>query len=420
MSPFEATHRFFDEAARRLDLPDTVERLLLTPLRELQVQVAFERDDGTVATFIGYRVQHDNARGPMKGGLRYHPHVDLDEVRSLASLMTWKTAVADLPYGGAKGGISCDPKQLSAGERQRMTRVFVDQIHEVIGPDRDIPAPDVNTDSQTMAWIMDQYSKYHGHSPAVVTGKPVELYGSPGRDAATGRGLLTICREALKERGKSIEGSTFAIQGFGNVGSWVARLLHEEGAKVIAVSDVNGGVLSRDALDVPALYEHSRESGTVVDFPGIDTISNEELLTLECDVLIPAALGDVFEPELAREARAGMIVEGANGPIRPEADDVFRERGIEVVPDILANAGGVTVSYFEWVQNIQQFQWTEERVNQELERRMVSAYRKLRSIQDGDGVPLRTAAFMLAIRRVAEATCLRGTRLPLGPWGSVP
>jgi glutamate dehydrogenase (NAD(P)+) len=268
MSPFEATNRFFDEAARRLDLPDTVERLLLTPLRELQVQVAFERDDGTVATFIGYRVQHDNARGPMKGGLRYHPHVDLDEVRSLASLMTWKTAVADLPYGCAKGGISCDPKQLSAGERQRMTRVFVDQIHEVIGPDRDIPAPDVNTDSQTMAWIMDQYSKYHGHSPAVVTGKPVELYGSPGRDAATGRGLLTICREALKERGKSIEGSTFAIQGFGNVGSWVARLLHEEGAKVIAVSDVNGGVLSRDGLDVPALHEHARGSGTVVDFPG--------------------------------------------------------------------------------------------------------------------------------------------------------
>jgi glutamate dehydrogenase (NAD(P)+) len=417
MSPSEATHRFFDEAARRLDLPDTVERLLLTPLRELQVQVAFERDDGSVATFIGYRVQHDRARGPMKGGLRYHPHVDLDEVRSLASLMTWKTAVIDIPYGGAKGGISCDPKVLSAGERQRMTRVFVDQIHEVIGPDRDIPAPDVNTDSQTMAWIMDQYSKYHGHSPAVVTGKPVELYGSPGRDAATGRGLLTICREALEERGRSIASSTFAVQGFGNVGSWVARLLHEEGGRVLAVSDVNGGAFSRDGLDVPALYQHAQGSGTVVDFPGVDTISNEELLTLECDVLIPAALGDVFEPALAREARAGMIVEGANGPIRPEADHVFRERGIEVVPDILANAGGVTVSYFEWVQNIQQFQWTEERVNQELERKMVSAYRKLRSIQESDGVPLRTAAFMLAIRRVAEATCLRGTRLPLGPWG---
>ena len=418
MSPSEATNRFFDEAARRLDLPATVERLLLTPLRELQVQVAFERDDGSVATFIGYRVQHDRARGPMKGGLRYHPHVDLDEVRSLASLMTWKTAVVDIPYGGAKGGISCDPKVLSAGERQRMTRVFVDQIHEVIGPDRDIPAPDVNTDAQTMAWIMDQYSKYHGHSPAVVTGKPVELYGSPGRDAATGRGLRTICREALAEKGRSIEGSTFAVQGFGNVGSWVARLLHEEGGKVIAVSDVNGGVLSHDGLDVPALYDHAQESGTVVDFPGIDTIGNEELLTLECDVLIPAALGDVFEPELAREARAGMIVEGANGPIRQEADQVFRERGIEVVPDILANAGGVTVSYFEWVQNIQQFQWTEERVDQELERKMVSAYRKLRSIQENDGVPLRTAAFMLAIHRVAEATCLRGTRLPLRPWGS--
>ena len=420
MSTFEATNRFFDEAARRLDLPATVERLLLTPLRELQVQVAFERDDGSVATLIGYRVQHDHARGPMKGGLRYHPHVDLDEVRSLASLMTWKTAVIDIPYGGAKGGVSCDPADYSRGELQRLTRVFVDQIHEVIGPDRDIPAPDVNTDSQVMAWIMDQYSKYHGHSPAVVTGKPVDLYGSPGRDAATGRGVMIICREALEEAGRSIAGASFVIQGFGNVGSWAARLLHEAGGKVIAVSDVKGGVRSPDGLDVPALFTFARESGSVVGFPGTDRITNEELLTLECDVLIPAALGDVFEPELAREVRAGMIVEGANGPIRPEADAVFRERGIRVVPDILANAGGVTVSYFEWVQNIQQFQWTEERVNQELERKMVSAYRKLRAIQDEADVPLRTAAFMLAIRRVAEATCLRGTRLKLGPWGAAP
>ena len=408
MSSFEATNRYFDEAARKLDLAPEIERLLLAPLRELRVQVAFERDDGTVATFVGFRVQHDNARGPMKGGLRYHPEVDLDEVRSLASLMTWKTAVVGLPYGGAKGGVCCDPKKLSQSELQRLTRVFVDQIHEVIGPDRDIPAPDVNTDAQVMAWIMDQYSKYHGHSPAVVTGKPVELYGSAGREAATGRGLTIVCREALAAKGGAIADSRFAIQGFGNVGSWTARLLHEAGGRVVAVSDVKGGILAPDGLDVPALVEHHRRAGTVTGFPGADAISNEELLTLECDVLIPAALGDVFSPELAREVRAKRIVEGANGPTGPDADAVFRERGIEVVPDIFANAGGVTVSYFEWVQNIQQFRWDEERVNRELEQTMVEAWRSLRRLAEDRGVPLRTAAFMLAIDRVAKATKLRG------------
>jgi glutamate dehydrogenase (NAD(P)+) len=408
MSTVEATHRFFDEAARALDLAPALERLLLTPLREVQVQVAFERDDGTVATLLGYRVQHDNARGPMKGGLRYHPEVDLDEVSSLASLMTWKTAVVGLPYGGAKGGVTCDPKELSQTELQRMTRVFVDQIHDIIGPDRDIPAPDVNTDSQVMAWIMDQYSKYHGHSPAVVTGKPVELYGSAGREAATGRGLTIVCREALAEKGSAIAGSRFAIQGFGNVGSWAARLLHEAGGRVIAVSDRKGGILNPEGLDVAALAEHRKETGTVTGFQGTDGITNEELLALECDVLLPAALGDVFSPELAREVRAGMIVEGANGPTGPEADAVFRERGIEVVPDIFANAGGVTVSYFEWVQNIQQFNWSEERVNGELEQTMVAAWRALRQLAAEKGVALRTAAFMLAIGRVAKATALRG------------
>jgi glutamate dehydrogenase (NAD(P)+) len=408
VSHFEATNRFFDEAARRMDLPATIERLLVTPLREIQVQVAFERDDGTVETFLGYRVQHDNARGPMKGGLRYHPEVDLDEVRSLASLMTWKTAVVGIPYGGAKGGISCDPKELSEAELQRMTRVFVDGIHDVIGPDRDIPAPDVNTNAQVMAWIMDQFSKYHGHSPAVVTGKPVDLYGSEGREAATGRGLLFACREALADRGATLEGSRFVIQGFGNVGSWAARLLGEAGGRVIAVSDVQGGVLSPEGLAIPALVEHQRSTGTVTGFEGSDAITNEELLTLECDVLIPAALGDVFSPELAREVRAGMIVEGANGPTAPEADQVFRDRGIDVVPDIFANAGGVTASYFEWVQNIQQFRWEEERVNRELEATMVKAYRALRRLADEKGVPLRTAAFILAIGRVGKATALRG------------
>jgi glutamate dehydrogenase (NAD(P)+) len=344
----------------------------------------------------------------MKGGLRYHPRVSLEEVRSLASLMTWKTAVVGLPYGGAKGGITCDPKELSESELQRMTRVFVDQIHDIIGPDRDIPAPDVNTDARVMAWIMDQYSKYHGHSPAVVTGKPVELYGSAGREAATGRGLAIVCREALAQKGGAIPGSRFAIQGFGNVGSWVARMLHEAGGRVIAVSDVQGGISSPDGLDVPALVEHHRRARTVTGFAGTDGITNEELLTLECDVLIPAALEDVFSPELAREVRAGMIVEGANGPTGPEADRVFRERGIEVVPDILANAGGVTVSYFEWVQNIQQFNWSEERVNEELERTMVEAWRTLRQLAAFKDVPLRTAAFILAIGRVAKATALRG------------
>jgi glutamate dehydrogenase (NAD(P)+) len=322
--------------------------------------------------------------------------------------MTWKTAVVGLPYGGAKGGVTCDPKELSASELQRMTRVFVDQIHEIIGPHRDIPAPDVNTDARVMAWIMDQYSKYHGHSPAVVTGKPVELYGSAGREAATGRGLAIVCREALAQKGGAIPGSRFAIQGFGKVGSWVARLLHEAGGRVIAVSDVQGGISSPDGLDVPALVEHHRRARTVTGFAGTDGITNEELLTLECDVLIPAALEDVFSPELAREVRAGMIVEGANGPTGPEADRVFRERGIEVVPDILANAGGVTVSYFEWVQNIQQFNWSEERINEELERTMVEAWRTLRQLAAGKDVPLRTAAFMLAIGRVAKATALRG------------
>ncbi|HVS04524.1 MAG TPA: Glu/Leu/Phe/Val dehydrogenase dimerization domain-containing protein [Thermoanaerobaculia bacterium] len=408
MTSFAATNHYFRQAARLMDLSPAVERLLVTPLREVQVQVAFERDDGSIATFIGYRVQHDNARGPMKGGLRYHPEVDLDEVRSLASLMTWKTAVVGIPYGGAKGGISCDPKELSDSELRTMTHRFVDQIHDVIGPNRDIPAPDVNTSAQVMAWIMDRYSLYHGHSPAVVTGKPVDLYGSQGREAATGRGVVLAAREALAAKGGTLRGTSFAIQGFGNVGSWTARLLHQEGARVIAVSDVKGAILDRDGLDVPALLEHARRLGTVTGFPGTDGIANEELLTLDCDVLIPAALGGVLTRDNAEEVRATMIVEGANGPTEPEADEIFHRRGIEVVPDIFANAGGVTVSYFEWVQNIQQFSWDEERVNQELEKIMVASWRRLQEIAAARQVSLRTAAFVLAIGRVGKATVLRG------------
>jgi len=408
VNPFEATNFYFNEAARQMELAPAIEELLVMPLRELQVQVAIERDDGSVASFIGYRIQHDNARGPMKGGLRYHPEVDLDEVRSLASLMTWKTAVVDVPYGGAKGGISCDPRELSRDELRRLTHRFVDQIHDVIGPNIDIPAPDVNTNAQVMAWIMDRYSRYHGHSPAVVTGKPVDLYGSAGREAATGRGITIVTREALGHRGEELAGKTVAIQGFGNVGSWAARLLHDEGAKVVAVSDVRGGIHAGGGLDLPALVDHVAESGSVVELPGSEPISNEELLALECDVLIPAALGGVFTAENAGDVRAGLVVEGANGPTEPEADLVFRERGIEVVPDIFANAGGVTVSYFEWVQNVQQFKWDEERVNRELETILVNADRALRRVAEDRGVALRTAAFIVAIGRVGKATVLRG------------
>lgn len=408
MTPFEATSHYFGEAAREMDLSAPVEKLLITPLRELQVEVALERDDGTLKTFLGYRVQHDNARGPMKGGIRYHPEVNPDEVRSLASLMTWKTAVVNVPYGGAKGGVSCDPAELSTAEQERLTRKFVDRIHDLIGPHIDIPAPDVNTNAQVMAWIMDQYSKYHGHSPAVVTGKPVDLYGSHGREAATGRGVVIATRETLAEEDREIEGSSFAVQGFGNVGSHAARLLHRLGGRLIAASDAHGGILDREGLDVPALLEHVGETGTVTGFPDADEISNAELLALDCDVLIPAALGGVFTQENAEEIRARIIVEGANGPTMPEADRIFRERGIEVVPDIYANAGGVTVSYFEWVQNIQQFRWDEERVNGELEKIMVDAYRTIRRISRERDVSLRTAAFILAIGRVGKATVLRG------------
>jgi glutamate dehydrogenase (NAD(P)+) len=334
--------------------------------------------------------------------------VDLDEVRSLASLMTWKTAIVKLPYGGAKGGIACDPQQFSEPELNRLTRTFTDQIHDVIGPDRDIPAPDVNTNAQVMAWLMDQYSKYNGHSPAVVTGKPLDLYGSAGREEATGRGVALMCREALADLGLSIEGSTFVIQGFGNVGSWAAQILHQLGGKIIAVSDVGGGIHDPAGIDIDALRTHVANTGSVVGFADCAAIDNESILLLECDVLIPAALGGVLTADNAHEVQTRLIVEGANSPTMPDADHIFRERDIPVVPDILANAGGVTVSYFEWVQNIQQFTWTEERVNNELESIMVSSYRTVREIATTKKLPLRTAAFTLAIGRVGKATVLRG------------
>jgi glutamate dehydrogenase (NAD(P)+) len=409
MSGFEEVNYYFRKAARVMELSAAVERMLVTPYREVKVDVSITLDNGDLGTFIGYRVQHDRSRGPMKGGLRYHPTVDLDEALGLASLMTWKTAVVNLPYGGAKGGMAVDPKRLSAGELERLTRKFVQQIHEIIGPQTDIPAPDVNTNAQVMAWIMDEYSKIHGFSPAVVTGKPVDLFGSKGREEATGRGAVFALEEYLKDSGGGeIRGKTFAVQGFGNVGSWAARFLHERGGKVIAVSDVSGGVQQRDGLDIPRLVEHQKTAKTVVGFPGADPITNEDLLLLPVDVLVPAALGGVINEANATDVRARLILEAANAPVTPQADEALTKRGVTILPDIYVNAGGVTVSYFEWAQNIQQFTWEEEKVNAELHRHMRDAYATLARVVRERKVSFRTAAFIVAIGRVGRATVLRG------------
>jgi glutamate dehydrogenase (NAD(P)+) len=408
MSTLDATTYYFRKAARIMDVGQRIETLLATPLREVKVQVSMEMDSGEIRTFAGYRVQHDNSRGPMKGGLRFHPAVTADEMVSLASVMTWKTAVVNLPYGGAKGGIACDPSQMGVKEIERLTRKYVDQIHDVIGPTRDIAAPDVNTNPQVMAWIMDQYSRYHGHSPAVVTGKPLDLYGSKGREAATGRGILYAAREVLRDVGLPIRGTRFALQGFGNVGSHSARLLFEDGGSIVAVSDVHGGVRNPAGLDVAGLFEHVKRHGTVKGFPQGTACQPNDVLGADCEVLIPAALGNVLTKDNANVVRAKIVIEGANAPTHPQADEIFEKRGVVVVPDILANAGGVTVSYFEWVQNLQHLAWDEDRVNSELEKIMKEAYERISQISRSRKVSLRTASFILAIGRVGKATVLRG------------
>ncbi|WP_406699969.1 Glu/Leu/Phe/Val dehydrogenase dimerization domain-containing protein [Singulisphaera sp. Ch08] len=408
MQAFEATNFYFDQAASVLDLTDNMRTLMITPDRELRVEVTIEMDSGQIGNFIGYRVQHDNARGPFKGGLRYHPHVDQDEARSLASLMTWKTAVVDLPFGGSKGGVNCDPSKLSRGELERLTRKFVQQIHDFIGPDKDIPAPDVGTDAQVMAWIMNEYAKYHGFHPACVTGKPVEFHGSAGREAATGYGVAIVTREMLTRLKKTIAGTSFAIQGYGNVGSHTANSLHQQGGKIVSVSDAYGAIVNVDGIDIAALDKHVAANRKVVGFKGGDPSTNEHLLTMPVDVLIPAALGGVFDAKMAQAVQAKLIVEAANGPTWPEADDVFHSRGIPVVPDILANAGGVIVSYFEWVQNLQHFRWSLDQVQREEESRLVESFSKVYDLAQRKSVSLRTAAFMLAISRVGRARVLGG------------
>jgi glutamate dehydrogenase (NAD(P)+) len=414
MDAFEATNYYLRKAAQMMDLGERVERLLLSPEAEHHVTLPIQLDNGDLAVFTGYRVQHSTARGPMKGGLRYHPTVDPDDVRALASLMTWKTAVVNLPFGGAKGGIACDPAQLSAGELERLTRKFVQRLGPEIGPQRDIPAPDVNTNAQVMAWIMDEYSRQHGYSPAVVTGKPLDLHGSEGREAATGRGVILIAEEYMRATGESLNGARVAVQGFGNVGSYAALFAHELGARVIALSDVSGAIAldggPAERLNVPELMDFARARRPLAEYQaeGVAHLPPDALLGREVDVLIPAALGGVFSRETAPEVRARVIVEAANAPTDPHADEIFAERGITVIPDILANAGGVTVSYFEWVQNLQSFRWSEAEVNDRLRQIMSGGYATIRNLVRQRQISWRQAAFIVALGRVAKATVLRG------------
>lgn len=405
---FEDTNYFFGRAMKVMDVGQNIEDLLLTANREVTVKVPLEMDDGRVRVFKGYRVQHNNVRGPYKGGLRYALNVDLDEVQSLASLMTWKTALVKVPYGGAKGGISVDVKELSRGELERVTRRFVNRIHDFIGPQTDIPAPDMNTNAQVMAWILDQYATLEGFNPAVVTGKPVDLYGAEGREAATGRGVVYVIEELVKDLEKDITETSFAIQGFGNVGSYAARFLNGLGAKVVAVSDVSGGAYDPDGLPVEELVEHVGGGGTIKGWAGGDAVTNDELLELPADVLIPAAIGDVINEKNMRNIKAPYIVEAANSPVTPAADEYLTKNGVVIVPDILANAGGVIVSYFEWVQNLQHFSWDERRANEELHNTITSAYHRVRKLGRRRSLDLRTAAFVMAIGRVGKATVLRG------------
>ncbi len=410
MRAFEATQMYFNRAADHLDLSPNIRTLLLTAKREVQVQVSIERDNGEIATYLGYRVQHDDSRGPMKGGLRYHHDVDLDEVRSLAALMTWKTAVVDLPYGGAKGGISIDPRAHSHRELERVTRKFVDEIHDLIGPDRDIPAPDMGSNAEVMAWITNQYSKYHGFSPACVTGKPVEMHGLPGREEATGRGVGIVTIKLVGRLGRKINQTRVAIQGFGNVGSHAAKFLSEADCKVVAISDVSGAYYRADGINIAdALHYSLTNNYSLSGFSGADSISNAELLGLDVEVLIPAALGGVITAENANDIKAGIIIEAANAPVHPHADDILDPKGTIIVPDILVNAGGVTASYFEWVQNRQHYRWGVNRVRQELDRVMSDSFERVWELAAQRKVSLRTAAYILGIGRVGRATILGGS-----------
>jgi glutamate dehydrogenase (NAD(P)+) len=394
-----------DEAVEILNIDPNIHEVLRQPKRVVVVSVPIKRDDGSIKVFTGVRVQHTNARGPYKGGVRYYPSVDVDEVTALAMLMTWKCAVVDLPYGGAKGGVACNPKELSKNELERITRRYTAMIYEVIGPYVDIPGPDVYTDAQTMAWMVDTYSQMRGVlTPEVATGKPVSLYGSLGRHDATSRGLVYTVKEFMKTVNKPLKDARIAIQGYGNVGYNAAKILHEEyGAKIVAVSDSKGGIYSEKGLIPQKVMEHKEKTGSVVGFNGAKQITNEEVLTTPCDILIPAALENAVTKQIAEKINASAVAEGANGPTTPEADKVLKERGIVVIPDILANAGGVTVSYFEWVQNLKRETWTLEEVHAKLEAKMVKGFRDVLEASRKYEVTMRQAAMAVAVQKVAEA-----------------
>jgi glutamate dehydrogenase (NAD(P)+) len=399
----------FDHAADKLDLDDGMRRVLRVPQRELTVNFPVTMDDGSVQVFTGHRVQHNVSRGPGKGGIRYHQDVTLDEVRALAMWMSWKCACVNIPYGGAKGGVVVDPKHLSIREVEGLTRRFTTEISPIIGPDRDIPAPDVNTNAQTMAWIMDTYSMHHGYTIAgVVTGKPIAIGGSLGRNEATARGAVFTLLQWAKATDQPLTDLRVAIQGYGNAGSVAATLLAAEGATIVAVSDSTGGIHNAAGLDPARVSAWKREHGTVVGFPSADEVSNRELLEVECDILFPAALENQITRANAPTIRAKVIAEAANGPTTPEADEILHDRGIFMIPDILCNAGGVTVSYFEWVQDMQSFFWSEERINESLKEIMDRAFEAVHAMSERHEVDMRTAAYMVAVARVAEATTLRG------------
>jgi glutamate dehydrogenase (NAD(P)+) len=409
ISNYEIVNHYFDLAADRLGLPDDLRAVLRSAYREVQVQIPVRLSDGKIHVFSGYRVQHNGARGPYKGGIRYHPEVDLDEVRALASLMTWKTAIAGIPFGGAKGGVNVPARDLESSELQKITRSFMDKIEKVLGPNRDIPAPDVNTNAQVMAWMMDEYGKLHGHTPACVTGKPIALEGSYGREAATGRGLVYLYREAAPSLGLSPKDTRFVVQGYGNVGSWAARIMQQLGCRLVGASDANGALAHEAGIDADALAAHVAGGGHVADFEGGEPITPEELLALECEVFIPAALGGMIHAGNADLLNCRAIIEGANSPTTPQADDILTDKGVFIIPDVMANAGGVVVSYFEWVQNLQHFRWDEREVNDKLGTIMRRAYREVvaRTRQE-PGLSLRVAGYETGIERVLEAARTRG------------
>jgi len=407
--PWEVALKQFAQAAEFLSLKRGIRDLLSHPKRELTVNFPVRRGDGSVQVFTGYRVHHSTVLGPTKGGIRYAPDVTLNDVRALAMWMSWKCAVVGLPYGGAKGGVVCDPKEMSQTELEQLTRRYTTEIALLIGPESDIPAPDMGTTPQVMAWIMDTYSMHRGYSvPAVVTGKPISIGGSQGRVEATGRGCMLTAREAARHLGMSLAGARVAVQGYGNVGSVAAQLMHGLGCRIIAASDSRGGVYNEQGLDPDDLVRHKQQTGSVAGYRGADAVTNDELLELPCEILVPSALEGQITGENAPRIKTKLIVEGANGPMTPEADEVMKERKVLVIPDILANAGGVVVSYFEWVQDLQSFFWTEEEINERLERIMVRSFREVLGYSQEKKVDMRMAALLRAVTRVSEALHTRG------------